>query len=623
VKHESQRTAQIKRRNECLEIDIKDEKIMIKVKFLILLSIIAFHGSVHAAKRVALVIGNSQYQSLNTLANPSNDANAIASKLSKLGFKIMSSNGRLGNRAALNINEDQFLNLIDQFAVHAEKADIAMVYYAGHGMQFGMESYLLPVDVEKKNVKLIQRHSVSLENLLKSLDGKANLTIAVFDACREIPELENLITTATRSSGLSKADYRGLQRVRTKGRSRVVAFSGAAGQLVDDGTGRNSPYTAELLKQLNHQGLEVGDVFRKVAYEFGKQHKGQQPEVLIQGVPPQTYYFSAQKNKPVVSNNASQNSAEIAFWNSIQGETHADFFASYLQQYPQGTYQSLAHLKLEQYRIPQVVLNPKIAFTVKTIPENTRVRLLNISPKYQAGMLLKAGRYKVEVSAAGYQKQVNGFQLTQENNVYFVELQVQNSQLKASVQAKVQPIKINNKTTYPRKKHDTAVPANYMTQGNGTVMDADTGLQWMRCHLGQAWRNGACAGEAKKYQWQAALNVGNGYRYAGYSDWRVPIIQELQTLVYCSNGKTGQYKINGFESRKSEGGYGCGSDSRGPYTRPTINTSIFPNAASVVWSSSPVADYSGGAWGINFSSGYTYYNFRNYNSHVRLVRSGQ
>jgi len=167
------------------------------------------------------------------------------------------------------------------------------------------------------------------------------------------------------------------------------------------------------------------------------------------------------------------------------------------------------------------------------------------------------------------------------------------------------------------------VPANYMTQGNGTVMDADTGLQWMRCHLGQAWRNGACAGEAKKYQWQAALNVGNGYRYAGYSDWRVPIIQELQTLVYCSNGKTGQYKINGFESRKSEGGYGCGSDSRGPYTRPTINTSIFPNAASVVWSSSPVADYSGGAWGINFSSGYTYYNFRNYNSHVRLVRSGQ
>jgi uncharacterized caspase-like protein len=238
-----------------------------KLKLLLLVSLLGYQNTLLAAKRVALVIGNSNYLSLNTLATPRNDATAIAEKLNKLGFKLMSADGRLGNKAVLNVKEDQF-------SQQANKAEVAMVYYAGHGMQFGSESFLLPVDVQKTNIKLIQRHAISLEELLRSLDGKADLTIAVFDACREIPELEAAITKATRSSGLSKAAYRGLQLVKSKGRSRVIAYSGAAGQLVADGSGSNSTYTKVLLKQLSQPGVEVGDLFRKVAYEFGKQHQG-------------------------------------------------------------------------------------------------------------------------------------------------------------------------------------------------------------------------------------------------------------------------------------------------------------------------------------------------------------
>lgn len=189
-----------------------------KLKLLLLVSLLGYQNTLLAAKRVALVIGNSNYLSLNTLATPRNDATAIAEKLNKLGFKLMSADGRLGNKAVLNVKEDQFLDLIDQFSQQANKAEVAMVYYAGHGMQFGSESFLLPVDVQKTNIKLIQRHAISLEELLRSLDGKADLTIAVFDACREIPELEAAITKATRSSGLSKAAYRGLQLVKSKGR---------------------------------------------------------------------------------------------------------------------------------------------------------------------------------------------------------------------------------------------------------------------------------------------------------------------------------------------------------------------------------------------------------------------
>jgi uncharacterized caspase-like protein len=211
-----------------------------KLKLLLLVSLLGYQNTLLAAKRVALVIGNSNYLSLNTLATPRNDATAIAEKLNKLGFKLMSADGRLGNKAVLNVKEDQF-------SQQANKAEVAMVYYAGHGMQFGSESFLLPVDVQKTNIKLIQRHAISLEELLRSLDGKADLTIAVFDACREIPELEAAITKATRSSGLSKAAYRGLQLVKSKGRSRVIAYSGAAGQLVADGSGSNSTYTKVLI----------------------------------------------------------------------------------------------------------------------------------------------------------------------------------------------------------------------------------------------------------------------------------------------------------------------------------------------------------------------------------------
>ena len=179
-----------------------------------MLFIILFQPSVWATgKRLALVIGNSDYQSLNRLSNPGNDAKSVALKLKSLGFELKMANGRLGSEPVLNIKENHFLTVIKNFSKQALGAEIAMVYYAVHGMQFGTGSYLLPVDVPKDDIDLIQRHAISLESILKSLDGKARLTIAVFDACREIPELEALITESTRSTGLSSNSYRGLGRV--------------------------------------------------------------------------------------------------------------------------------------------------------------------------------------------------------------------------------------------------------------------------------------------------------------------------------------------------------------------------------------------------------------------------
>ena len=139
---------------------------------------------------------------------------------------------------------------------------------------------------------------------------------------------------------------------------------------------------------------------------------------------------------------------------------------------------------------------------------------------------------------------------------------------------------------------------------------------WMRCSLGQSWDGSRCAGDAREYTWDDARKAAQNYRYAGYGDWRLPDIEELSTLVYCSSGLRWKFKA---------GSYDVNGKCLGDYHRPTIFSSAFPNTpSSDVWSGSPHAGDSDGAWYVYFSSGYAgYYRSRSYGSDVRLVRGGQ
>ena len=127
-----------------------------------------------------------------------------------------------------------------------------------------------------------------------------------------------------------------------------------------------------------------------------------------------------------------------------------------------------------------------------------------------------------------------------------------------------------------------------------------------------------------EYKWQSAQNHAKTVNFAGYSDWRVPTIAELSTLVYCSNGKVRKFKANGWETIEHEGYYDCRSNSRGGYQKPTINQLIFPNTpVSNFWSASPYANYSSYAWLLDFYYGYDDDSIRGNAVRVRLVRSGQ
>nr|VFK61894.1 MAG: Caspase domain-containing protein [Candidatus Kentron sp. TUN] len=236
------------------------------------------------------MIGNGDYQQLDKLANPKRDAQAVAQRLSGLGFTLFDANGKKTNGPVYDLTQAHFFQALRHFADRARNREIALVYYAGHGIQIQGESYLLPVDTPKDDVELVERRAVALDRkILQRLDNRARLTVAIFDACREIPKLKRTMARS-RSSGIGMD--RGLALVKSRGTGRIIAYSAAAGQLTADGHGNHSPYTSVLLEQLDKNPRQsVEDLFAQVAFDFRERHGGQQPEVLNQGVKPNHHYL--------------------------------------------------------------------------------------------------------------------------------------------------------------------------------------------------------------------------------------------------------------------------------------------------------------------------------------------
>lgn len=210
-------------------------------------------------KRVALVIGNSHYEHFDTLANPSKDAAAVAERLAKLGFELIQP--VRGQPVQDDLTLPEFIKAEQALEQAAQGAQIAFLYYAGHGAQLGRnsEAHLLPVDVGKDmdsgHLEMLERQSYNLNELLGNLNHKAELTVAVFDACREIPELNK----ATRGVSGGK---RGLSRIAENvGSRQIIAYAGAAGAVVPDGANQpHSPYTTKLLEVLDQKPTqEVGN----------------------------------------------------------------------------------------------------------------------------------------------------------------------------------------------------------------------------------------------------------------------------------------------------------------------------------------------------------------------------
>lgn len=223
-----------------------------------LLSIIA---PAAAEKRVALVIGNSAYENVPRLANPSNDASDIAAKLKGLGFEVIEGTD-LGKR--------DMERRIRSFAEVLSGADVGLFYYAGHGLQVDQRNFLAPIDAQLKTESDLDFESVELDLVLKNMVRNARTSIVFLDACRDNP-LAATLAQVSRSLDIG----RGLARIETPA-SMMIVYATEPGKVALDGTGRNSPFTAALLRHIDTEGASISDVMIAVRNDVLSETGGKQ-----------------------------------------------------------------------------------------------------------------------------------------------------------------------------------------------------------------------------------------------------------------------------------------------------------------------------------------------------------
>ena len=213
----------------------------------IFIAILAFCACSHAAlaeKRVALVVGNSAYQNVVGLTNPVHDAAAITTMFQKAGFDVVESRHDLKNA--------EMRRAMRYFTDKARDSDIAVIYYAGHGIEVNGVNYLVPVDAMLERDTDAYDEAISLDRILQAIEPAKRLHLVILDACRNNPFLKKMTRTVA-----SRSMDRGLIGVEPNGQNTLIAYAAKAGFTAMDGDGQNSPFALALLKHLTTPGLDL------------------------------------------------------------------------------------------------------------------------------------------------------------------------------------------------------------------------------------------------------------------------------------------------------------------------------------------------------------------------------
>ena len=224
-----------------------------------------------AETRVALVIGNSNYKSITPLITPANDAKLVTKSLREMGSEVTN---------LLDLTEVAMSKAVDQFASKAARADVAAVYFAGHGLQKDGENYLMPINADVRVEADIEKEGVSLSTITSALQG-APVSLLFLDACRNNPFAEEEIKR-TRSIGTRSSVSRGLAVVRPVG-DMLIAFATLPNTTAADGEGKNSPFAESLAKHITTPNVEVSVLLKRVNKDVITATNGdQRPQQLSQ-----------------------------------------------------------------------------------------------------------------------------------------------------------------------------------------------------------------------------------------------------------------------------------------------------------------------------------------------------
>ncbi len=705
-------------------------------------------------KRVALVIGNSAYQNTPPLANPRNDATEIGKVLKRVGFDV---------DVVLDATKTEMDQALRRFGNNLDGSSAAVFFYAGHGIQVDGNNYILPVDTALKNERDLHWDSCDLTTVLKKMEGNNRVNLLFLDACRDNP----LSQTLARGMGASRSSSigRGLAPMKANA-GTLIAYSTKEGEVAADGQGKHSPFTEALLKHIEMPGVEIGLMLRKVREAVITTTKNKQVPWEYGSLLGE-FYFTGPVTiqvQPKEDTTSAGSKTETLYWESIMNSTNPAVFEAYLKKYPKGEFSEIAQIKIADLKKdsvksgqatvvdslpgipaktsdslkPAVETNkpplqqprtgtitqiaeqksPEIHLTVAATPPDSRIKILNNQGKYQKGMILKPGKYQVEVFRDGYEKFTQWITMDQNDMVLPVALtplqkgsmrvtsdpagaavyvdskkvggtpieipelpagqktvEIQKDcfeptsrtvtvsggqqavvavQLTAkcgslhitgeplgadvyldekragSLPADISDVSTGNhqivvkKDGYPDYEETVAVQAGKTTSVTTSVKppskyskmdssgkqlpnsakswmmvrDNETGLIWEVKQKNDGVKNYDNPSDADNtYTWdessQKFINALNAAHFGGFSDWRLPSLVELKTIV---------------DSKR---------------TRPSINTGYFPNTqSSFYWSSTTHDSRSYDAWGAFFDLGYYVYNFKSLYFHARAVRGG-
>lgn len=273
------------------------------------------------------MIGNSDYLHTTRLPNPQNDAKAMAAKLDGLGFEVFLHE---------NLGGQDFRVALGTFAEEALRSDLAVVFYAGHGIEMGGSNYLIPIDAKMTSEATAQFEAMSLENVLSTVRSAGKMGLIMLDACRDNPFANKML----RKNG-TRAVSRGLAPVTLEGEAgTLISFAAQAGDTADDGDGMHSPYTEALLMLLDQPGLEIGALFQRVTKVVKDKTGGRQkpmyriqpPEDLVYLVPQGTAVVPPAVLPVAQAAQPRQEDPLIVYLNAVQSGQRApleDFIARY------------------------------------------------------------------------------------------------------------------------------------------------------------------------------------------------------------------------------------------------------------------------------------------------------
>src|SRR6202790_858770 len=300
------------------------------------ISILASSNVAKADRRVAFVVGNGAYKNAQPLPNPPIDAKAMASVLRNVGFEVVE---------GTNLTRDKMTERLLEFGKKAQGADVALFFYAGHGIAINGTNYLLPVDADIKSEMDVRLGStINIDVTLDQTMSDAKVKLVLLDACRDNPfaaRLRSLKTTRRVNVQTGLAEMK-------SGEGTLIAFATGPGQTALDGQeGTHSPFTRALLANVAKPGVEIQEAMTKVRAQVNEEtNKGQLPwghTNLIGSVYLNPVAAANAAAAPAaVASSSGASDVELEFWRSVKESNKPEELNAYLTTYPNGQFKPLA-----------------------------------------------------------------------------------------------------------------------------------------------------------------------------------------------------------------------------------------------------------------------------------------